>query len=289
MEVALAKAADGHALAVARFPAAGKPWATMLVAGAMGVRQDFYAPVARFFAASGIHVLTFDYRGVGWSLRGPMSRVQADVNTWASRDLGAMLGEARKAAPGAPLAVLGHSLGGQIIGIAPDNARVGAVLNVTAGSGWYKHNDRMPWRVRFFWHVAVPALTPVFGYFPGKALRMVGDLPRGVAWQWRRWCLHPDYLLSEGEEARAAYRRFDKPILSYSFEDDDILTRNAVDSLNAFYTGAAITRRHVSPADVGAKRVGHFGYFSERSRETLWRESLEWLRAHLSPANQESP
>ena len=31
----------------------------------------------------------------------------------------------------------------------------------------------------------------------------------------------------------------------------------------------------------GPKRVGHFGFFAERSRETLWRESLDWLRARL--------
>ena len=73
------------------------------------------------------------------------------------------------------------------------------------------------------------------------------------------------------------------PILSYSFEDDSILTRAAVDSLDAFYTGAAITRRHVEPRDVAAQRIGHFGFFAERSRETLWRESLEWLRARLAP------
>ncbi len=55
-----------------------------------------------------------------------------------------------------------------------------------------------------------------------------------------------------------------------------------LDSLNAFYTGAPITRRHVAPAEVGVRRVGHFGYFAERSRETLWRESLVWLRERLS-------
>ena len=107
---------------------------------------------------------------------------------------------------------------------------------------------------------------------------MVGDLPRGVAWQWRRWCLHPDYLLSEGEEARAAYGRFKAPILSYSFEDDSLITREAVDSLNRFYSASAVTRRHLSPAEVGARRLGHFGYFAESSRDTLWSESLAWLR-----------
>ena len=254
----------------------------MLIAGAMGVRQDFYAPVARFFAANGMAVLTFDYRGMGWSRREPLAKVEADVGVWASRDLNAMIAEARKPAPGAPLLVLGHSLGGQIVGIAPDNAQVSAVVNVTAGSGFYRHNDRMPLRVRFFWHVAVPLLTPLFGFFPGKALRMVGDLPRGVAYQWRRWCLHPDYLLSEGDGARGAYARFAAPILSYSFEDDDILTRAAVDSLNAFYASAPITRRHVAPGEISAGRIGHFGYFSERSRETLWRESLDWIRERVA-------
>ena len=143
MDFDLAKAADGHALAVKPYRAEGTPWAAMLIAGAMGVRQDFYGAVARFFAGNGVDV-----------------------------------------------------------------AKVDAVIGVTAGSGWYRHNDRMPLRVRFFWHVAVPLLTPLFGYFPGKAIRMVGDLPKGVALQWRRWCLHPDYLLSEGEASRAAYARF---------------------------------------------------------------------------------
>ena len=61
-----AKAADGYDLAVTRFPAQGTPWATLCIGGAMGVRQDFYAPFARFLAENGIHVLTFDYRGSGW-------------------------------------------------------------------------------------------------------------------------------------------------------------------------------------------------------------------------------
>jgi len=33
-----------------RFPARGKPWATMLFANAMGVRQDYYAAFARYLA-----------------------------------------------------------------------------------------------------------------------------------------------------------------------------------------------------------------------------------------------
>jgi predicted alpha/beta hydrolase len=43
--------------------------------------------------------------------------------------------------------------------------------------------------------VAVPLLLPVFGYFPGKRLGMVGDLSAAAAWQWSRWCHHPEFAL----------------------------------------------------------------------------------------------
>jgi predicted alpha/beta hydrolase len=267
-----------------RFPAEGEAWATLVVAGAMGVRQDFYEPLARYLAANGIHALTFDYRGMGYSRSGSLRGFETDVSTWAERDLNGMLFEAQAMAPRLPLFYVGHSLGGQLLGVLPDAGRVKAALTVTAGSGYYRMNERMPLRVRVLWFAAIPALTPLFGYFPGKSLRIVGDLPRGVAWQWRRWCLHPEYLLAEGDRYRDAFRRVTMPIRGYSFEDDPMIQRRAIDHLHSFYSAAQVERRHLQPAEVGARSVGHFGFFSERSRETLWRESLDWLRARAGTA-----
>ncbi len=256
----------------------------MLVAAAMGVRQDFYEPFARFMAENGVHVLTFDYRGMGASRPDDLAALDASVSDWAAKDMEAMLAEAARMAPGLPLALAGHSLGGQIFGIAPSNASVRASIHVNAGSGYYRFNERMRMGVRFLWFVAMPLATPLFGYFPGKVLRLIGDLPRGVAMQWRRWCVHPDYLLSEGEAARAAFDRVRCPILSWSFEDDVMLPRRAIESLNGFYRRARLEHRHVAPAQVGLAHVGHFGFFSERSREALWKASLAWLREALAGA-----
>jgi len=192
-----------------------------------------------------------------------------------------MLVEARNAAPDLPLLFVGHSLGGQLLGVLEHATDVKAAITVTSGSGWYGFNDRMPIRVRLFWFFFVPILTPLFGYFPGKRLRMVGDLPKGVAWQWRRWCMHPDYLVSEDEGRRALFDRVRIPIRGYSFEDDEIVTQRAIDHLHTFYRSAAVERRHLAPADVGARKLGHFGFFSERSRDTLWKESLDWLASRL--------
>jgi len=252
----------------------------MLIAPAMGVRQDFYAPVARFFARHGVHVLTFDYRGVGASRRGRLAALDADLADWAAKDFDAMLAEAQRADSRLPLVLLGHSLGGQILGIAPSNARVRAAIHVTAGSGYYGFNERMRLRVRLLWFVVIPLATRLAGYFPGRALGVIGDLPRGVALQWRRWCLDPEYLLADGPAARAAFERVRCPILSWSFEDDAMLPRRAIESLNGFYRNARIEHRHATPGEVRAARVGHFGYFSER-QGVLWSESLAWLRAAL--------
>ena len=246
----------------------------MLFAGAMAVRQEYYAAFARYLASNGIHVLTFDY---------PVPNTEVTVTDWAERDLAAMLTQARSIAPDLPLLYMGHSLGGQLIGVVPGNDKVRASLHITAGSGYYKFNDRMPVLVRALWFVYMPLFTPLFGYFPGKMLRAVGDLPRGVAWQWRRWCLDRDYHLNE-PGWRERYARFTAPILSISFEDDDINTKNGIDHLHSSYPN--VIRRHVHPRDVEQTRIGHFGFFNERCRNPLWGQALEWLRREAQPKRE---
>jgi len=273
------RTADGREIAVTRFASVGAPWGGAVIAGAMGARQDFYAPLARYLAGAGLESFTFDYRGSGFSRGASLRGFDATLDDWITRDYAAVLGLALAAVPGAPLFAVGHSLGGQVLALVPRATEVRAMLSVTAGSGWYRLNDRIPLQVRFFWFVAIPALTPLFGFFPGRRLGMVGDLPAGVARQWRRWCTHAEYLLAEGEEARRAVASLAIPIRCYSFEDDDIVTRKAVDEMQGYYRSASVERHHVAPAQLGLERIGHFGYFNERNRGRLWEESLAWLRA----------
>src|SRR5206468_701688 len=126
-----------------RFAAQGKPWATMLVGNAMAVPQDYYHAIARFFAANGVHVTTFDYA---------VPHTDVTVTDWVT-DLQEMLVEARKPAPQLPLVYLGHSLGGQLVGVTPGKDAIAASLHITTGSGYYRFNDRMPVLVRMLWFV----------------------------------------------------------------------------------------------------------------------------------------
>src|SRR2546423_310752 len=76
-------------------------------------------------------------------------------------------------------------------------------------------------RAWWLWYFVAPVAMAVCGYFPGAKLRKVGDLPRGVMTQWRRWCLHPEYAIADGEHVRERYAAVRTPIVSLSFCDDE--------------------------------------------------------------------
>jgi predicted alpha/beta hydrolase len=193
------------------------------------------------------------------------------------------------------LLVVGHSVGGQIVGLAENHAKVDALLGVAAQDGYYRHWPAPArYRLAFNWHVAVPVLSRLLGYAPGW-LGTVEDLPGGVVREWAQWCRRPTFLfgpLGDDAERRTRYARFDKPFLAYSFEDDDYAPRPAVESLLRFYPNARAEHRHVHPRNVGADAIAHFGFFRETFRNTLWEEAADWLEAQAldkREAKEETP
>jgi len=265
-------AIDGVPLAARHFPALGTPRGSALLVAAMGVPQAFYASFASWLAELGLHVVTFDYRGTGLSRRGPLRGLDADVVTWARLDTTAAVRALQDLAPGLPITWIGHSLGGQLIPFVPDHREVEKIITIATGSGYWKENSPgLRRRVWLMWWGAVPVLTPLFGYFPGKRLRMVGDLPRGVIRQWRRWCLDPEYAVGvEGPAARQLFAAVKAPITSLSFTDDEMMSERNTTSLHGFYSGARTTLVRITPASAGLHRIGHFGLFRPAMREPLW-------------------
>lgn len=262
-----------HTPIAARFhaPPAATARGAVLLVPAMGVPQSFYGAFATWLVAQGFHVATFDFRGSGASLRGPLRAVDADIVTWAEQDTQAVLSALAARAPGLPITWIGHSLGGQIIPFVKDRGGVAKIVTIATGSGYWRQNAApLRRKVWLFWFVAAPIATPLFGYFPGKALRMVGDLPRNVLRQWRRWCLDPEYALGDGEAVRALFASVTTPITSFSFTDDEMMSEQNTASLHGFFTSAPRTLRRLSPSEIGVPRIGHFGFFREAMRQPLW-------------------
>jgi len=275
--------ADGFDLAARTFGDAASCRAGVLLVGAMGVDQQYYGAFATWLATQGFFVVSFDYRGMGESRPPRFSRslrgFDADVSIWATRDVPAAVEFVAERIGAKPLLWLGHSLGGQILGQVPNRDRVTAMVTVATGSGYWIQNA---WRLRllawWLWYVVAPLAMRVAGYFPGRRLKKVGDLPAGVMRQWRAWCLNRDYCVGAlGPVVREQYARLRTPILSLSFTDDEFMSRVNTESMHGFYVAAPREMRRIAPRDIGVRRIGHFGFFRRRYAERLWPQAGAWL------------
>ncbi len=269
---------DGAVLVAHRF-AAPQAHASVVIAPAMGVPQAFYRDFATWLAQRGFDAMTFDYRGIGQSAPRTLRRYRASIDDWIHHDYEAAIREARARAGAAPLFVVGHSLGAQLLALLPSANDVSALVSVAGGSGYWG-GFPMPLRpmMLLMLHGAAPVSIPLAGYFPGRRLRMIGDLPGDVMRQWRRWCMHPDYLVGVEPGARDAYAsaRFD--LLSLTFTDDSMMPQGNVDALHAHLRAVRRESRRLSPADAGGP-IGHVGFFRRRYRDTLWPVAADWLDA----------
>ena len=167
-------ARDGHPLHAIVYEPAAEPERVVLVTAAMGVKQAFYEPFARYLARSGCAVITFDYRGIGKSLSGPIGAAQASLRDWGERDYPAVIDFARARFRDTPLQIVGHSVGGQLVGMLENVHHVRAVCTVGSMHGYWR---RFPWRQALVDVLVSPNLA--------ADLRHRG-IERATSFSWRR-------------------------------------------------------------------------------------------------------
>jgi predicted alpha/beta hydrolase len=272
-------AGDGYRLGATLFTPAASTGRATLVMAATGVPQEYYAKFAAYLAARGSTVLTFDYRGIGRSLAGDIRKLRARMRDWALLDASAAFEFLNAHAPGARLTVVGHSFGGQALGLLPRSERLAAALVVGSQSGYWRHWP--PLGRAWMWpttHFMLPGVSHLLGYFPGSRLGFGEDLPAGVAIEWARWCRHPRYIVG-ALDAERAYGDFRAPLRAYAISDDAFAPPGAVQALLDLYPASKSELRLVEPRAVGAPAIGHFGFFREGFRDSLWREAADWLEA----------
>lgn len=282
------RAGDGASVVVHRFDAAA-PRAVVLVAPALGVPQRFYFDFADWLAGEGFTTLTFDYRGVGHGAPRAMRGLRASLDDWIRHDYAAALAEALRISDLKPLFVVGHSMGAQLLPLLPAAGAVRAMVAVAGGSGYWASFPA--WTRPFILllvHGVAPVATPLAGYFPGRRLRMIGDLPAGVMRQWRRWVMPRDYLVGVEPGAREAYARARFDLLSLTFGDDRMMSERNVDALHAHLRGVRREAVRVTPAQAGGP-VGHLGFFRRRHRDTLWPIVARWLAARVDARDAAAP
>jgi len=269
-------ARDGFRLAGTVYRPSTPNRRAILIQSATGVRQDFYGKFAAFLASRGFSALTFDYRGIGRSRPPSLRGFRARMRDWVDKDIAGALDYLARASQGARIVGVGHSFGGQVFGYVPGNERYVAAMTVGAQSGYWRHWPGMGragmWTLV---HIVLPGVSRLNGYFPARVLGQGEDLPGGVAAEWASWCRHPRYVVG-ALDAHEAYARFTVPMRMVTVPDDAYAPTRAVEAFLEIYPNAPKMLARVDAAALG-ERIGHFGFFRERFRETLWSEAADWL------------
>ena len=284
---------DAHALAATWFPPEhGTPHTLLLISSGTGIPRQFYRRFAAFAASRGFGVLTYDYRGIGGSAPASLRNTSIRYREWGQHDMPAALAWLRTRVPDVPLAVVGHSAGGQQLGLAHNVHLVDAALFVAVSTGYWRD---MPTKHRWFtwalWNLFVPVMRAALGYFPARRFGLGEDLPGPVATEWGAWCQEPTYMAAffdgtgharspDGEDFGAVhFDRAQLPIHWLCFDDDPIANPRTVPPLMQLYGQANIESQWVSPRELGVDTIGHLGFFRESLGASLWPGTLDALRS----------
>jgi predicted alpha/beta hydrolase len=275
-------AADGYQLSAGLFSAPSAAKAVVVIASATGVPQPYYAKYAAYLAATGLFdALTFDYRGIGDSLHGPIRGFEAKMSDWGRLDLQAALAWAFDNYQ--RVFVVGHSVAGQVFPLADLSPRVSAVWFLGSQCAAHHLWDGVHrGLVDFFWKVSLPASTHLLGYMPGIAVGGGPPLPKNVALEWRTWGLHPEGIWQGNEVVKNKFAALTMPVHFVGVQDDLMMAPpRAVKFLQSQYANAQSTHEQLNPADFGVKEIGHFGFFRSRFKEKLWHLPVEFFQKHF--------
>jgi predicted alpha/beta hydrolase len=282
---------DGVALHCTVFPAAPARdrGVTVIVCPAVLVRQRYYAAFAAYLAEQGVRAITVANRGMGTSLAAEARPAPHRLRDWGERDLPAVVAWAKSTEPTHRLSLVGHSMGGQIVGLTDSIHALDSIVTVVATAAWWGHWP-FPTNVGILaWYLTIPVMGRALKAVPADRFGMGPDMTTSLARDWARWGRHPEYLA--GPFGHTLHMRsYAGRVLAYSFTDDEHLgCRRAVDALHSDYLQAGLVRRHVDPASLGVPAVGHFGYFRRTAGAQLWAETVDFITAESAAVPATSP
>jgi predicted alpha/beta hydrolase len=282
-------AADGYPLTASLFLPRGAKRHAVLINSATAVPRKIYRGFAGYLAGRGCAVLTYDYRGtgdsrrkavVGYNQRKSLVGFKASMSDWAELDVSAAVAWMRERYHALPLSYVGHSFGGQALGLLANNTEVSRALLIAAQAGYWKLMAS-PERYRVYAmlnFVGVP-LTRLLGYAPAWS-GIAEDLPRDVFLQWVSWVMRKRYLFDDPRlDGLKNFSRFHGAMRALTFSDDPWATRPSVELLCSGFTSITPEIVTITPVEAGVAKIGHFGFFRSDHRDTLWQSAADWIQA----------
>lgn len=239
-----------------------------------GLAARRYAHFLRYLAREGFPVIAYDYRGVGASRPARLRGFVAGLEDWAELDQAGVIDYAHERFPCARLSSVSHSIGCLVACTAPNASMLHQMVYIGPHTGyWGDYRAPWKWPMALVWHVLMPLIARLCGYFPGASLGLGDDFPLRFALQWagrRRGAF--DITLSENPRETALFERSQDlavPSLVLVADRDAFAAEPGVRRFLYNVPQSPVVRRDLSSRDATRGPLGHFGFFRRRNAG-LW-------------------
>jgi predicted alpha/beta hydrolase len=268
---------EGTRFALTVYPAAAPAAPVLLIQPAMGVQAGYYDKLAMALRDNGCHVVVSELRGhEAEGGRRPGRSYDFSYHEMMAEDWPQAIAAVKARFAGAPLYLLGHSLGGQVSALYAANhpGSVDGLILIACCSIHWKL-----WGSAFLAYSQAATLTArLLGHFPGKVFRFAGREARGVIADWARQARTGDFRTGRHRvNHKDALAAMTLPVLAISLQGDFFAPKHAMDDLLAKFSGVKLSRHHLDPKAMGIEGIDHFRW--ARKPETVVPTVLEWLEA----------
>lgn len=252
---------------------------SVMIAPATGIKKEFYYAFSRHLAENGFATIAFDNRGIGESKGRSINSSHASLTNWGRLDMTAVLAYMKKEFPNTDYHIIGHSAGGQLVGLMKNAEDIKSMFNFGSSSGSL-HYSKYPFKLKssFWLNFYIPLSNLIFGHTKSQWVGMGEPLPKNVGKEWAKWCSGKGYVNVDLDTKikEHLYHKLCFNSLWVHAEDDEIANDKNVKDMIRVYTKIESTILTLSPKKYGFNDIGHMKFFSKK-RKKLWVLAINWL------------
>ena len=256
-----------------------QPKAAIMIGPATGIKQQFYFSFAKYLCENGYAVVTYNNRGIGASKGKSINDGNPSLTNWGKQDMTAVLDFLKTEFPTLDYHLVGHSAGGQLIGLMKNALDIKSVFNFASSSGSVQY-AKYPFKLKsaFFLGPFIHACNLFFGHTKSQWVGMGEPLPKNVGKEWSRWCYGKGYVAVDLDTKikEHYYNELSFDSLWVHATDDDIAIYENIKDMIRVFPNIDAEIVTLNPKEQGFHDIGHMKFFSSK-RSKLWPLALDWL------------